>query len=103
MTTPRQTRLHRAADPDGFRRGIWALVAARQPFDVRDTFVVVPTRAGADELRRTLEHLAWADAAPALCLPLMGTRADLVDALAARLADPLPRLSAPLRGSLRRT
>ncbi len=94
MTTPRQTRLHRAADPDGFRRGIWALVSARQPFDVRDTFVVVSTRAGADQLRRTLEHLAWAAATPALCLPLIGTRADLADALAARLADPPARLSA---------
>ena len=94
MISPRQTRLHRAADPDGFRRGIWALVAERQPFAARDTFVVVPTRAAADELRRTLEQLAWADAAPAVCLPVIGTRADLVDALAARLAHPPPRLTA---------
>ena len=94
MTTPRQTRLHRAADPDGFRRGIWTLVAEQQPFAARDTFVVVPTRAAADELRRTLEQLAWADAAPALCLPRIGTRADLADALAARLAHPPPRLTA---------
>ena len=94
MITPRQTRLHRAADPAAFRRGIYSLVAARQPFAVRDTFVVVPTRAAADELRRTLEHLAAADAVPAVCLPLIGTRADLVDALAARLAHPPPRLTA---------
>lgn len=94
MITPRQTRLHRAADPAAFRRGIFSLVAERQPFAVRDTFVVVPTRAAADELRRTLEQLAWAAAVPAVCLPLIGTRADLVDALAARLAHPPPRLTA---------
>ncbi len=94
MSTPRQTRLHRAADPDGFRRGIAALVADRQPFAVRDTFVVVPTRAAADELRRTLEHLAWAAGEQALCLPHIGTRGDLLDALAARLRHPPPRLSA---------
>ena len=94
MTTPRQTLLHRAAGPDGFRCGIAALVAERQPLAVRDTFVVVPTRAAADELRRTLEHLAWTSGAAALCLPLIGTRADLLDALAARLRHPPPRLSA---------
>ncbi len=94
MITSRQTLLHRAADPDGFHRGIAALVAERQPLGVRDTFVVVPTRAAADQLRRTLEHLAWTSGAAALCLPLIGTRADLLDALAARLRHPPPRLSA---------
>jgi len=94
VTTPRQTLLHRAADPDGFRRGIAALVAERQPFAVRDTFVIVPTRAAADELRRTLESLAWSSGVAALCLPLIGTRADLLDALAARLRVLPPRLSA---------
>ncbi len=94
MTTPRRTLLHRAADPDGFRRGIAALVAERQPLAVRDSFVVVPTRAAADQLRRTLEHLAWTSGAAALCLPLIGTRADLLDALTARLRQPPPSLSA---------
>ena len=94
MTTPRQTSLHRAADLDGFRRAIATLVAEGQPFAVRDTFVVVPTRAAADELRSTLEHLAFTGGHAALCLPLIGTRADLVDALAARLSEPLPRLTA---------
>lgn len=93
MTTPRTSCLHRATDPDGFRRGIAAIVDAAQPFTARDLFVVVPTRAAADELRRTLEQLAWASGAPALCLPHIGTRGDLLDALAGRLHEPPARLN----------
>jgi RecB family exonuclease len=91
--TPRETRLHRAADPEGFRRAIADLVDAAQPFAVRDVFVVVPTGAAADELRRTLETLAWQAGRPALCLPHIGTRGDLLDLLAARLDDVAPRLN----------
>lgn len=87
--TPRTTCLHRAADLESFRRAIAALVEDGQPLAVRDMFVVVPTRASAEELRLTLEQLAFASGASALCLPDVGTRADLLDALAARLA-PLP-------------
>lgn len=91
--TPRQTCLHRAADPEGFRRAIFDIVDAAQPFDVRDVFVVVPTRAAADELRRTLETLAWDAGRPALCLPRLGTRGDLLDTLATRLPAPPTRLN----------
>lgn len=91
--TPRATCLHRAVDLDGFRRAIFDLVAAAQPFDVRDHFVVVPTRAAADELRRTLETLAWEAGRPALCLPRIGTRGDLLDTLAERLSPPPSRLN----------
>ncbi len=91
--TPRVTCLHRAADLEGFRRAIFQLVVAAQPFGARDIFVAVPTRAAADELRRTLEQLAWRAGLPALGLPSLGTRADLLDALAARLPDPPARLS----------
>ena len=94
MTTPRSTCLHRAVDPEGFRRAISDIVAEAQPFAAREVFVVVPTRAAADELRRTLEQLAWADGVPALCLPRLGTRGDLLDELAGRLAEPPRRLSA---------
>lgn len=93
MTTPRSTCLHRAVDPEGFRRAIADIVAEAQPLAARDVFVVVPTRAAADELRRTLEQLAWAGGAAALCLPLIGTRGDLLDELARRLAEPPPRLN----------
>ena len=88
MTTPRVTRLHRAADPDGFRRVIAALVAETQPFAARDAAVVVPTRAAGDELRRSLEHLLLTPARPALCLPHLTTRADLLALLRQRLVDP---------------
>ena len=94
MITARATRLHRAVDLDGFRRAIATLVAAAQPLEVRDTFVVVPTRAAADELRRTLEHLMLAPGGAAACLPDIGTRADLLDAFRARLIDAPPRLTA---------
>jgi hypothetical protein len=93
VTTPRSTCLHRAVDPEGFRRAIAAIVAEAQPLAARDVFVVVPTRAAADELRRTLEQIAWADGVPALCLPRIGTRGDLLDELAGRLAEPPARLN----------
>ena len=91
--TARVTCLHRAVDLDGFRRAIHDIVVAAQPFDVRDQFVVVPTRAAADELRRTLETLAWSEGRTALCLPRIGTRGDLLDTLAERLAPPPSRLN----------
>jgi RecB family exonuclease len=91
--TPRTTCLHRAADPESFRHAISALVTDAQPFAVHDMFVVVPTRAAADELRRTVEAIAWASGAEVIALPSIGTRADLLDALTARLASPPARLS----------
>ena len=69
MITPRVTRLHRAADADGFRRVIAGLVAETQPFAARDAAVVVPPRAAGDELRRSLERILLGPDRPALCLP----------------------------------
>ena len=93
MTTPRATRLHRAADAGGFRRVIAALVEETQPFAARDAVVVVPTRAAGDELRRSLERLLLGPTRPALCLPHIGTRVDLVQQLRARLVAPPEWLS----------
>lgn len=92
--TARATCLHRAVDLDGFRRAVYDIAVSAQPFDVREHFVVVPTGAAADELRRTLEQLAWQDGHAALCLPRIGTRGDLLDTLAARLSPPPSRLNA---------
>ena len=64
--TARATCLHRAIDLDGFRRAVYDIVVGAQPFDVREHVVVVPTGAAADELRRTLETLAWQDGRAAL-------------------------------------
>jgi RecB family exonuclease len=86
--TPRSSCLHRARDLDGFRRAIAGLVDEAQPFDAPDMFVVVPTRAAADELRQTLEHLAWQAGRSVLGVPVVGTRDDLLTALARRLDDP---------------
>ncbi|MFP5378243.1 MAG: hypothetical protein ACLGHP_00515, partial [Vicinamibacteria bacterium] len=93
MITARETRLVRAADPAAFRRAIGDLVLPLSPFEATATFVLTPTRAAAEQLRRTLEarHLA---SAPALVLPALGARADLYDALHLRLAEPARRLTA---------
>lgn len=88
MTPPRTSCLHRAADLDAFRRAIAALVAESPPLAAGDVFVVVPTRAAADELRRTLEQLAWDAGASAIAVPRLGTRDDLLNELAGRLAEP---------------
>ncbi|MGD9906869.1 MAG: PD-(D/E)XK nuclease family protein [Vicinamibacterales bacterium] len=93
MTTPRVTRLHRAADADGFRRVIAALVGATPPLAARDVAVVVPTRAAGDELRRSIETRLLGPARPALCLPHLVTRADLLQLFRARLTAPPPWLS----------
>lgn len=94
MTAPRTSCLHRAADLDGFRRAIAALVADAPPLAAGDLFVVVPSRAAGDALRRTLEQLAWDAGAAALAVPLIGTRDDLLAELAGRLAEPPAMLRA---------
>jgi RecB family exonuclease len=93
VTTPRVTRLHRAADADGFRRVIAGLVEETQPFAARDAVVVVPTRAAGDELRRSLERLLLGPSRAALCLPHLGTRVDLLQLLRSRLVAPPEWLS----------
>lgn len=93
MITPRRTRLIRTAGPHGFREAIAALArdtAVRPP---RDTAVIVPTRAAADQLRRTLQEPAGGTM-PARALPALLTRDDWYEALSARADPPLPLLSA---------
>jgi RecB family exonuclease len=93
VTTPRVTRLHRAADADGFRRVIAGLVEQTQPFAARDAVVVVPTRAAGDELRRSLERLLLGPSRAAFCLPHLGPRGDLLQLLRSRLVAPPEWLS----------
>ena len=93
MITPRRTRLVRTAALHGFREAIAALTrdhAARPP---RDTVVIVPTRAAADQLRRTLEEPA-VGAKPARALPALLTREGWYEALSARADAPVALLSA---------
>ena len=81
MITPRQTRLLRVPDLAGMQRALIDLAIRRA-----DGFVVVPTRAAGRELMRTLHTDTRA--------LIIGTRADLYAALAARLPG-LPRLLGP--------
>ena len=90
MITPRRTRLVRTACLHGFREAIVALTRQLDGRRARDTVVIVPTRAAADQLRRTLERSA-ASAPP---LPHLLTREGWHAALAARARPPLPLLSA---------
>jgi RecB family exonuclease len=86
----RQTRLHRVADLSGFRAALVDLVSRLAPADVADAFVLVPSRAAGEQLRRTLEDAALDRPGASMLVPGMGPRADLLAAFAARL-DPAPR------------
>jgi RecB family exonuclease len=83
VITPRTTRLVRVADLQAFREAVITLATAGTPADARDRLVVVPTRAAATQLVRSLE-----DALPqggAVLLSDMVTPDELVGVLAARL------------------
>ena len=90
MITPRRTRLIRTACLHGFREAIAALTRQLDDRRARDTVVIVPTRAAADQLRRTLER----SAAAVRPLPRLLTREGWHAALAARARPPVPLLSA---------
>jgi RecB family exonuclease len=85
VITPRHIRLLRVPDLAGYRSQLVELARALTPGQAADTFVLVPTRAAAEQLRRTLEHRLLTAAAPARVWPHIGSRSDLYDHLAARL------------------
>ncbi len=95
MITPRRTRLLRAAGLQGFQEAIVALTCTRDPWRARDTAVLVPTRAAAAQLRRTLEELTLLREPfpPVLVFPEVLSRADWYAALAERLIRPPELLS----------
>lgn len=80
MITPRRIRLFRAPDLAGYRHYLVDLARALDPIQAADTFVLVPTRAAAEQLSRTLDERGAA--APR---PLIGSRSELYDELIARL------------------
>jgi RecB family exonuclease len=82
--SPRRIRLLRAADLAGLRSHLISLAQEAPP----DSFVLVPSRAAAEQLARTLE----AAVSPGH-RPRIGTRAELYDELVARLPDQPRRLS----------
>ena len=86
MISPRRIRLIRAPDLAGYRQHLVDLSRALDADQAAHTFVLVPTRAAAQQLTRTLEERAGS--AGRL---LIGSRADLYDELIARLPS-CPRM-----------
>lgn len=107
MITARRTRLLRVPDLRAFQRTIAAVACHPDIARTRACAVIVPTRAAADQLRRTLENLVLggaplrhgetgsADRVGAFVLPELVTREDWYRRMHERLGVALPRL-APL-------
>jgi RecB family exonuclease len=86
VSTPRTTRLVRVPDLHAFRQSLATLACLGTPFEIRDRLVVVPTRAAAAYLLRSVESgLLLTDAA--LVLPDLITPGELV----ARMGERLPQ------------
>ncbi len=83
MITPRRTRLLRVPSLAGMRALIAHIVGDLDPAGAADTFVLVPTRAAAEQLRRTVEDRLLPQV-PSLSWPLAGPRPDLYRELIAR-------------------
>ena len=92
MIQPRATRLVRVIDLQAFREAVVSLACEGPPLDARDRLVIVPTRAAAAHLLRTIEDARLA-AGGAVVLPDFITSRELVDRLALRLDVERPLLS----------
>ena len=84
MITPRATRLVRAGDLQVFRDTAIALALEGEPLSGRDRLIIVPTRAAAAHLLRSIED-SLADAGGAALLPDLITPGEIVERLASRL------------------
>ncbi len=93
MITPRATRLVRVPDLRAFRDAVATLACDGDPLAARDRLVIVPTRAAASQLMRSIEERAL-DSIDALLLPDLVTREELYERLASRLRE-RPRLLNP--------
>jgi RecB family exonuclease len=91
VITPRTTRLVRVPDLHTFRASVASMAIEGRALDIRDRLVVVPTRAAAAHLVRTIED-AWLGDAGVVVLPDLSTASELVS----RFADRLPRRRARL-------
>jgi RecB family exonuclease len=94
VITPRRTRLVRAPGLASFRTTFTDWLLALDAEATADTLVIVPTRAAAEQLRRTVEDRALAAGRPAIFWPTLAPRRELYDELAARLTESLSMLSA---------
>ena len=86
MVTPRRTRLLRTANLRLFQAAIADLTRTGDPWIAHGTAVLVPTRAAAEQLRRTLEELTLVGehAAAVFALPEVLTRDEWYRAMADR-------------------
>ena len=83
--TERTTTLVRTANLQAFRDALVTLACDGDPLDARDRVVVVPTRAAAAQLTRTIENQRLG-ASGAVVLPDLITPGELVTHLAERIA-----------------
>jgi hypothetical protein len=93
VITPRRTRLVRVTTLAALQGFLLDVVATLDPAAASDTFVLVPTRAAGEQLRRTAEDRLL-DQGVTLAWPHTGPRADLYRVLAGRAAHPLVMLPA---------
>jgi RecB family exonuclease len=84
VITVRTTRLVRVPDLHAFREALVALACGGTPFDARDRLVLVPTRAAAAHLVRSIEN-RQSPSSPALLLPDFVTPGELTMRLAERV------------------
>ena len=95
MITPCRTRLLRAPSLQSFQRAIVGLIKTTDPWTAGATAVLLPTRAAAEQLRRTLEDLI-ADSiveTSVLALPSLLTRTEWYSVMHQRLGDTTPLIS----------
>ncbi len=88
MISPRTTRLVRVPDLHTFRQATVDLACGGTPFEARNRLVVVPTRAAAAYLLRSIESRLLAPDA-ALVLPDLITPGELAPRLGERLRHPV--------------
>jgi hypothetical protein len=93
LTSPRSTRLVRVSNIQAFRDAVATLACDGAPLEARDRIVVVPTRAAAAHLTRTIEDRLLSPHG-AVMLPDLTTPRDLVFRFGDRLDTPR-RLLAP--------
>jgi RecB family exonuclease len=93
VITPRRTRLFRVPDLTAFRTTLTNWIQSTPPHETGDCCIVVATRAAAEHLRRSVERQTVLTGG-AIAWPVLVTRRELYEELAARLKSPPPLLSA---------
>ena len=97
MISPRRTRLLIVSDLQSFQRTIARTACHSDAWQARACAVIVPTRAAAEQLRRTLENLVLrgdsVDGRRAWALPELLTRDDWYERMHERLPSAPPRLT----------